>query len=113
EQLTVDLRPHRHGIERLDGADGVEIDRNVGLGGSGDQHRYWPVFGAEAVAAPLRWRAGEDIDQRASEHDNEHDNRHAAIARAGFRPELFWQFTVHRRSPPASAANRRQALDRD
>ena len=52
EQLAVDLRTHGHGVERLDGADGVEIDRHIGAGRGGDEHRHRPL-GGEAAAAPL------------------------------------------------------------
>ncbi len=113
EQLAVDLRAHGHGVERLDGADGVEIDRHVGFGRGGDQHRHRPAFGAEAAAALLRRRAGEDVDQRRGDHDDDQPDRQiAAGAHFGLCPDLLRQFTVHWRFPPASAASRRRAPDK-
>ena len=50
EQLAVDLRPHRHGVQRPDGADAVEIDRHVGPLGQGRDDRDRPVIAAAAAA---------------------------------------------------------------
>ena len=113
EQLAVDLRADGDGIERLDGADGVEIDRHVRLGRRSDQHRHRSAFGAEPAAGYLWRRLGEDVDQRRGDRDEDQHDRHVAAGAAlGLGPDLLRQFTVHRRYPPVLAASRRRALDR-
>ena len=54
DQFAVDLRAHGNGIERFDRPDGVEIDRHVGLGGGGGEHRHRPARRAEAAATLRR-----------------------------------------------------------
>jgi hypothetical protein len=43
ENAAVDLRPYRHGVARLGGADAVEIKRHVGDAGRGYQDGHWAV----------------------------------------------------------------------
>ena len=40
DELAVDLRAHRYGVERLCGADAVEIDRHIGGLRSDREHRH-------------------------------------------------------------------------
>ena len=48
ENAAIDLRPYRHGVARLGGADAFEIQRHIGDAGRGDQdgHRAVAHLGA-------------------------------------------------------------------
>src|SRR5262249_18163343 len=52
-QLAVDLRAHRHGVERLGGADAVEIDRHIGNARLDRDHRYRVARVAATAALAL------------------------------------------------------------
>ncbi len=114
EELAVDLRAHRHGVERLHRADGVEIDRHVGAFRRGDENRHRPAIAGKAAAAGrLRRRAAEVIDRARREHDHQRAEQQSTPAAAlRLLQELLGRFTVHRWFPPVSAASRRRAPDR-
>ena len=70
EQPPVDLRPDRHGVERLDGADRVERHGHIGGARGSDKHRDDPVPALAATAAILgrrgcRFAVGDTRDQSA------------------------------------------------
>src|SRR5262249_57795515 len=69
--------------------------------------------GQAAASVLLRLRSAEAIVKGGQDRDENDRNRQgAARASACFRQELLGEFTVHRRLPQASAANRHRALDK-
>src|SRR5262249_11891187 len=90
-QLAVDLRPDRHGIERLGGADAVEIDWNVGQLGGCREHRDRRFAGAAAALA-------EGLAVLLRLHQEYHDPGDSSDAED--REQVFEKFLHFRSSVP-------------
>ena len=86
QQLAVDLRKHRDGVQRFRRADAVEINRHVRGFGGAHQHRHRAALSAAAAAARLLLflAAALHIERggdREREHREQREDNVAAIFR--------------------------------
>src|SRR5215467_15013511 len=61
QKLAIDLGRDSHGVECLDGSDGIEIDGYIGARDGGDEHGDRPFGGKAAAAALLCGWAAEHV----------------------------------------------------
>ena len=90
DQLAVDLRAHRHRVERTDRADAVEIDRHVLDVRRRRQHRHrqvGPLVAAVALLLLLLLHHGPaEVAEAAEDRERDQGHDEAAAARLLRRP---------------------------